>query len=157
MTTKIKVACFPREASTLFSRRGSFSTYIRNEKSAPRGNFRDGHPGVIRADIPAQNFGQGGRIPGKTSISAQKSMTRNGCPENADIQASTLIFKIRKREGLVLEMFLVVQDQILKIPKQKCSLRAFSFLPRIADHHLKTLTSLNKESRPFSLCDSGIC
>ena len=34
------------------------------------------HPGVIRADIPAQNFGQGGQNPGKTSISARTSMTR---------------------------------------------------------------------------------
>ena len=47
---------------------------IKNEKSAQRGSFWDGHPlgrtsrghpGVIRADIPAQNFGQGGQNPGK--------------------------------------------------------------------------------------------
>ena len=35
-----------------------------------------GHPGVIHADIPAKNFGQGGQNPGKTSISARTSMTR---------------------------------------------------------------------------------
>ena len=35
-----------------------------------------GHPGVIRADIPAQNFGQGSQNPGKTSIWARISMTR---------------------------------------------------------------------------------
>ena len=33
------------------------------------------HPGVIRADIPAQNFGQGGQNPGKTSILARTSTT----------------------------------------------------------------------------------
>ena len=31
--------------------------------------------GVIRVDIPAQIFGQGGQNPGKTSISARASMT----------------------------------------------------------------------------------
>ena len=35
-----------------------------------------GHPGVIRADIPAQNFGQGPQNPVKTSIWARTSMTR---------------------------------------------------------------------------------
>ena len=34
------------------------------------------HPGVIRADIPAQNFGQGGQNLGQTSISVRTSMTR---------------------------------------------------------------------------------
>ena len=40
------------------------------------GRTSRGHPGVIRAHIPAQNFGQGGQTPGKTSISARTSMTR---------------------------------------------------------------------------------
>ena len=40
------------------------------------GRITRGHPGVIRADIPAQNFGQGSRNPGKTSIWAWISMTR---------------------------------------------------------------------------------
>ena len=40
------------------------------------GRTSRGHPGVIRADIPAQNFGQGGENPGKTSIWARTSMTR---------------------------------------------------------------------------------
>ena len=38
--------------------------------------FGDGHPGVIDADIPAQNFGQDPQNPGKTSILARTSMTR---------------------------------------------------------------------------------
>ena len=32
------------------------------------GRISRGHPGVIRADIPAQNFGQAAQNPGKTSI-----------------------------------------------------------------------------------------
>ena len=42
-----------------------------------------GHPGVIRMDIPAQNFGQGGRNPGK------KQAFRHGhpWPEGADVHA----------------------------------------------------------------------
>ena len=40
------------------------------------GRTSRGHPGVIRADIPTQNFGQGGQNPGKTSIWARISMTR---------------------------------------------------------------------------------
>ena len=40
------------------------------------GRTSRGHPGVIRTDIPAQNFGQGGQNPGKTSISAWTSITR---------------------------------------------------------------------------------
>ena len=40
------------------------------------GRTSRGHSGVIRADIPAQHFGQGGQSPGKTSISARTSMTR---------------------------------------------------------------------------------
>ena len=40
------------------------------------GRTSRGHPGVIRADIPAKNFGQGGQNPGKTSTSARTSMTR---------------------------------------------------------------------------------
>ena len=38
---------------------------FKTEKSAQRGSFRAGHPGVIHADIPAQNFGQGAQNPGK--------------------------------------------------------------------------------------------
>ena len=53
---------------------------LKNEKSAQRGSFQAGYPadirGVIRADIPAQNFGQGPRNPVKTSIWARTSMTR---------------------------------------------------------------------------------
>ena len=50
---------------------------FKNERSAQRGSFFAADiPGVIRADIPAQNFGQGGQNPGKTSITAWTSMTR---------------------------------------------------------------------------------
>ena len=42
---------------------------IQERKISPKRKFwgrtSRGHPGVIRADIPAQNFGQGGRNPGK--------------------------------------------------------------------------------------------
>ena len=42
---------------------------VRNEKISPKRKFLGrtsrGHPGVIRADIPAQNFGQGGQNPEK--------------------------------------------------------------------------------------------
>ena len=41
------------------------------------GRISRGHPGVIRADIPAQNFGQGAQNPGITSIWARISMTRS--------------------------------------------------------------------------------
>ena len=52
---------------------------IKNEKAAQTkfsGRISRGHPGVVRADIPAQNFGQGPLNPGKTGISARTSMTR---------------------------------------------------------------------------------
>ena len=53
---------------------------VKNEKSAQRGRFAGGHPadirGVIRADVPAQNFGEAGQNRGKTSILARTSMTR---------------------------------------------------------------------------------
>ena len=49
-------------------------------KSSPKrkfsGRISRGHPGVIRADIPVQNFGQDGQNRGKTSIWARISMTR---------------------------------------------------------------------------------
>ena len=56
-----------------FSRKGLFRALdlvmvglsFKNEESAQRGSFWDGHPGVIRADIPAQNFGQGCQNLGK--------------------------------------------------------------------------------------------
>ena len=62
-------------------------------KSSPKRKFLErtsrGHPGVIRADVPGQNFGQGPRNPGKTCISARTSMTRRrgrprpqGTPKN---------------------------------------------------------------------------
>ena len=59
---------FPR-----FSQEGNISP-----KSKFLGRISRGHPGVIRADIPAQNFGQGAQNPGKkkTSIWARTSMTR---------------------------------------------------------------------------------
>ena len=41
------------------------------------GQISRGHPGVIRADIPAQNFGQGAQDPGKKrAFRARRSMTR---------------------------------------------------------------------------------
>ena len=55
---------------------------IQERKISPKRKFWGwtcrGHPGVIRADVPAQNFSQGGQNPGKkkTSISARTSMTR---------------------------------------------------------------------------------
>ena len=53
---------------------------VQERKISPKRKFLGrtsrGHPGVIRADIPAQNFGQDGQNPGKTSISARTSMTR---------------------------------------------------------------------------------
>ena len=43
--------------------------WIQERKVSPKRKFLGrtsrGHPGVIRADIPAQNFGQGGQNPGK--------------------------------------------------------------------------------------------
>ena len=49
-------------------------------KTSPKrkfsGRISRGHPGVIRVDIPAQNFGQGPGNPGKTSIWARTAMTR---------------------------------------------------------------------------------
>ena len=45
---------------------------VKNEEIGPKRKFLGrtsrGHPGVIRADIPAQNFGQGGQKPGKAKI-----------------------------------------------------------------------------------------
>ena len=53
---------------------------VSGTKIRPKGKFSGrisrGCPGVIRADIPAQNFGQGPQSPGKTSIWARTSMTR---------------------------------------------------------------------------------
>ena len=40
------------------------------------GRISHRHPGVIRADIPPQNFGQGPQIQEKASIRARTSMTR---------------------------------------------------------------------------------
>ena len=45
---------------------------VQERKISPKrkfsGRISRGHPGAIRADIPARNFGQGGQNPGKTSI-----------------------------------------------------------------------------------------
>ena len=66
----------------LGSVKGIFALSKENQerKISPKSKFLGrtsrGHPGVIRADIPAQNFGQGGPNPGKTSILARTSMTR---------------------------------------------------------------------------------
>ena len=53
---------------------------IQERKISPKrkfsGRISRGHPGVIRADIPVQNFGQGAQNPGKTSVWARTSMTR---------------------------------------------------------------------------------
>ena len=55
-------------------------SFVQERKFSPKRNFLGrisrGHPGVIRADIPAQNFGQGPANPGKTSILPRTSMTR---------------------------------------------------------------------------------
>ena len=52
----------------------------REQKISPKrkfsGRISRGHPGVIRADILAQNFGQVPQNPGKTSIWARTSITR---------------------------------------------------------------------------------
>ena len=56
---RIFAALFPAHSPTTFQER----------KISPKRKFLGrtsrGHPGVIRADIPAQNFGQGGQNPGK--------------------------------------------------------------------------------------------
>ena len=56
------------------------SNMVQERKSSPKSKFLGrisrGHPGVIRADIPAQNFGQGAQNPGKTSIWAWTPLTR---------------------------------------------------------------------------------
>ena len=53
---------------------------VQERKISPKrkfsGRISRGHPGVIRADVPTQNFGQGPRNPGKTSIWVRTSMTR---------------------------------------------------------------------------------
>ena len=71
-----------------------FSSDLVQERRISRG-----HSGVIRADILAQNFGQGGRNPGKkTSISARTSMTRRRgrpCPQGNSKKTS-----VRKTLGL---------------------------------------------------------
>ena len=62
-------------------RENTVANLFKDEKTAQRGIFWDGYPGVIRVDIPAQNFSQGGQNPGKTSIWARISMTqRRGRP-----------------------------------------------------------------------------
>ena len=54
--------------------------FSRTKKNSPKrkfsGRISRGHPGAIRADIPAQKFGQGPLNHGKTSIWARTSMTR---------------------------------------------------------------------------------
>ena len=59
---------------------GFESVAFRERKVSPKrkflGRISRGHPGVIRADIPAQNFGQGAQILEETIIWARKSMTR---------------------------------------------------------------------------------
>ena len=56
------------------------NSWTQERKISPKRKFSGrtsrGHPGVIRADIPTQNFGQGAPNPGKTSIWARTSMTR---------------------------------------------------------------------------------
>ena len=79
-TVRPKVDClkFERPHSSIRSKPSPL-LYFRNERSAQRGSFLGrtsrGCPEVIRADIPAQNFGQGSRNSGKTSISARTSRT----------------------------------------------------------------------------------
>ena len=57
-------------------------TVSQERKISPKSKFwgriSRGHPGVIRADIPPQNFGQGTPNAGKTSTWARTSMTRRG-------------------------------------------------------------------------------
>ena len=66
---------------------------VQERKISPKrkflGRISCGHPGVIRADIPAQNFSQGTQHPGKLSIWAWISRTRrrgrprpSGIPKN---------------------------------------------------------------------------
>ena len=66
----------------ILHRRMGLPPFIQERKVSPKRKFLGrtsrGHPGVIRADVPAQNFGQGSQNPGKTSISARTSMTRLG-------------------------------------------------------------------------------
>ena len=58
-----------------------YTTKYQERKISPKrkfsGRISRGHPGVIRADVPAQNFGQGPRNSGKTSIWARTSTTRS--------------------------------------------------------------------------------
>ena len=68
------------------------------------GRTSRGHPGVIRADIPTQNFGQGAQDLGKTSIWARISMTRRrgrprpqGIPQNFGQKNFGLIFRSLNR------------------------------------------------------------
>ena len=89
-TLNLKKACDPanplqppeprRLESDQRSDFGGFSPECQERKISPKrkfsGQISRGHPGVIHADIPAQNFGQGPRNPGKTSIWARTSTTR---------------------------------------------------------------------------------
>ena len=71
-------AVVPRRLKFIQYRTGVWKGYRSRTKSSPKRKFLGGtsrgHRGVIRADVPAQNFGQGGQNPGKTSISARTSM-----------------------------------------------------------------------------------
>ena len=74
---------------------GTWKSGTRNQaKEEVLGRTSRGHPGVIRADILAQNFGQGGQNPGKTSISAW--------PEGADVHGPKGFPKTSVRETLGL-------------------------------------------------------
>ena len=68
------------ELRTEILRTRGFFWIFQERKIGPKRKFLGricrGHPGVIRADILAQNFGQGTQNSGKTSIWARTSMTR---------------------------------------------------------------------------------
>ena len=66
------VAATPPCSAICFAWRATRDTHLK-KKNQPKETR--GHPGVIRADIPAENFGQGAQNPGKTSIWARISMT----------------------------------------------------------------------------------
>ena len=64
------------------------------------GQISSGHPGVIRADIPAQNFGQGAQNPGK----------KNKQPKNFGLNYHSLAWGRAS-----LETFLIDEQNWLKI------------------------------------------
>ena len=98
--------------------------------------------GVVRADIPGQNFGQSPQVPGKTSISARTSMTRR---RRRTSTTARDFQKLRSEKNWVEFPFVTnsscschILGLVCMLPSTNLtSLGVFSWCPRVASYFLR--------------------